>query len=530
VLSPLAPNGYPDLYSQPTDDLLALSPLLTDPPPNRPEGEVPEGEKFHLKFAGATPDLSRVIFAANDALTGTTPFAPPSVDKGPGKDNLYESALGQLRLVNVLPGNIETSPGAVFGSGTRLAKEVDPTLAVADDFSHAISEDGSRVFWSSEAGQVYVRENGETTQEIPDHSGRFLTASADGSKLLLSDGKLYNVDNLAEAPAELAGKAAFKGILGQSDDLSSIYFVDSADNLHLWHEGSAAFIGALTAEDREDWTVSPIRRTAEASRDGNWLTFLSRAQLDPGYDNTGPCGLNNSQEIVPGPCPEVYLFDSTSESLICASCDPSGEPPLGAALLPTIGVNASAGFQPQPRYLTDQGRLFFDTRDSLSPFDINSGVEDVYEYEPQGVGSCLRKGGCASLISAGSEPVDSNFLAIDPTAANVFFTSRDQLVSRDHDELLDVYDAREFGGFPDEGEEPPEECRGEVFCSPSPPAQSEPQSGSSAPQEGNPPAPKPKPCPKGKVRRNGKCVKKAKHHKRARHHRRAAGESRGAAK
>ena len=68
---------------------------------------------------------------------------------------------------------------------------------------------------------------------------------------------------------------------------------------------------------------------------------------------------------------------------------------------------------PQPRYLTDSGRLYFDSQDSLSPFDTNEGVEDVYEFEPEGVGGCKRRAGCVALISAGREGVDSNFLAAD---------------------------------------------------------------------------------------------------------------------
>ena len=40
----------------------------------------------------------------------------------------------------------------------------------------------------------------------------------------------------------------------------------------------------------------------------------------------------------------------------------------------------------QQRYLSDDGRLFFNSFDSLVPQDTN-GKADVYEYEPAGVGS-----------------------------------------------------------------------------------------------------------------------------------------------
>ena len=169
-LSSAAPEGFADLYAQPTADPAMLTPLLETQPPNRPPGQ-----SFHLTYAGGSDDLSHVFFAADDSLTEQTPFAPPAIDGGPSKDNLYESVGGQLRLVNVQPGNAETIPGAVF---------VGP---------HGISKDGGRVFWSSEAGQVYVRENAESTKAIPD-AGKFVTTSVDGSRLLLSDGHLVDVD------------------------------------------------------------------------------------------------------------------------------------------------------------------------------------------------------------------------------------------------------------------------------------------------------------------------------------------------
>jgi hypothetical protein len=123
-----------------------------------------------------------------------------------------------------------------------------------------------------------------------------------------------------------------------------------------------------------------------------------------------------------------------------------------------------SGEDPQTpiRYLTEEGRLYFDSEDSLSPFDTNDGVQDVYQYEPEGLGSCKREAGCLDLISAGHEPIDSNFLAVDQTGKNVFFTSRDQLVLKDKDELFDLYVAREGGGIPAETETARGECQGEA--------------------------------------------------------------------
>jgi len=495
-LTPSAPFEYPNLYTQSTADPSSLTALLTSEPPNRPPGQL------FVRYAGASDDLSRIFFAANDALTGETPFAPEAVDGGLSKENLYEWVEGQLRLVNVLPGNAETAPGSGANFGFAPAA------------AHAISADGSHVFWSDEAGQLYVRINGESTVEIPD-SGKFLAASEDGSNVLLNNGHLYGLQT--EATTDLTeGQGGFQGIAGQSDDLSHIYFVDTAvltgeeenergdkaqagkHNLYAWREGATEFVATLLDADElsdgstigGDWVSGPVFRTAEASPGGRWLAFGSVAPLT-GYDNVGLCRrIEGTGAYATAPCREAFLYDSQSGKLICVSCNPSGARPLGRTLLPTGG----RGFQ--PRYLLDSGRLYFDTEEALSPFDTNRarggvavngepsgaeevGAEDVYEYEPQGEGTCERAGGCVSLISAGHESGDSNFLATDEAGENVFFTTRDQLSLKDTDDLMDLYDAREGGGIPSETETARGECQGEA-CQPQVSPPNDPTPGSSA--------------------------------------------------
>ncbi len=153
--------------------------------------------------------------------------------------NLYEWVEGELRLINVLPGNGSAAVGAVLGAGRLLAEE--PYTPIVD---HAISDDGSRIFWSAEqTGEVYVRVDGEETLEIPGpgtckesvaEANRvcFLTASADGTGVLLSDGQVYELNEAGSAyepTVDLTeGEGGFEGILGATEDLSRIYFVDTA--------------------------------------------------------------------------------------------------------------------------------------------------------------------------------------------------------------------------------------------------------------------------------------------------------------
>jgi hypothetical protein len=526
-----APAEYFNLYRQPSNAPSLLSPLLLEAPPDRPPGS-----SLKLTYAGASADFSRIFFEANDALTGATANSPAAEDGGQAKENLYEWAGGQLRLVNVLPGNAEAPAGAAFGRKPEggTAKAV---------LTHAISKDGSHVFWTSEGGQVYVRIDASETVEVED-PGKFLGAAADGSKVLLSDGCLYDLESaecedLTEDESEVS-KGGFQGIIGQSEDLSHVYFVDSAvltggkendqgakaqagqKNLYAWQEGTTVFVATLLADDSAetigDWVAPPVQRTAEASPNGRWVVFQSQASLT-GYDNTGPCKVvSGTEQVVDGPCVEVYLYDSAEGALICASCRGSNERPLGGSAL-TLMLNPE-GSLPQPRYLLDSGRLYFDSKDSLSPLDTNDGVEDVYQFEPQGMGSCEIESGCISLISAGRQGVDSNFLAADATGNNVFFTTRDQLIAADTDELVDLYDARVNGGFPS----PPTvgECQGEG-CQQMPPVPSEPTP--TSPGVTDPGNVKPaKSCKKGQIKKKGRCVKKPKHKK---HQGKAAKQNRG---
>ncbi len=530
TLSPQAPAEYTNLYTQLSTNPSVFGPLLTAEPPSRLPGEG--NSSLRLTYAGASADLSRIFFAANDALTVETAFAPEAIDGGPTKYNLYEWAKGELALVNVSPDNAGTEPGASFG-----------TLS-----AHAISADGSHAFWSDEAGQVYVRIGGTETRRIED-PGKFLSAATDGSKALLDDGCLYDLaeeqcEDLTTDQSDVH-QGGFEGIAGQSDNLSHVYFVDNKvltgeeensegdkaqagkDNLYAWAEGAGtSFVATLVANDNNGtalthgaaWSPAPSTRTAEASPHGRFLTFLSQAQIT-GYDNTGPCETNHAGGFIPGLCSEAFLYDSATGGLRCVSCNPAGPRPLGWSALRLI---RSGEGLPQPRYLTDEGRLYFDSRDSLSPFDTNNGAEDVYEYEPNEVGGCERGAGCLSLISAGSEPSDSNFLAIDEEGGNVFFTTRDQLVLKDHDDLIDLYDARTEGGIPSETEVARGECQGEA-CVPALTPPNDPTPGSSSFEgAGN--------VDERKATRKHHKKKHAKHKSHKRSHGRAAKHNRGGSK
>lgn len=513
-LAPGGLTGFADLYRTDTyEGAGALTPLLTEAPPDRTSAKG----SFKLTFAGASEDFSDLIFEANDALTGPeSPNAPAAADGGELEDNLYEWMDGKLLLVNVLPGNKVTESGATFGS--IGAKEVP-------DFDRIISADGSQIYWSGKGGQVFARIDGKTTVEVPDHSAGYLTASVDGAKVMLNDGTIYQLNGAQTEFTPMvdltSGQKGFLGILGTSSDLTHVYFVATtvlaenenenkekaekgATNLYAWHDGTVAFIGKLVGGDEGDnetfgganpggdWSSSSTDRTAQVTSDGTYLAFMSKASLT-GYQSGGRY--------------EVFEYGEATGRLICASCNPSNAAalgPYGASL--SVFAPTKRMYLDQPNNLVDNGRLFFDSYDSLSPHDVNHGVEDVYEYEPGGAGACEREAGCISLITSGHGTSDSNFVAADPTGKNVFFASRENLVPEAQGGLYKLYDARVNGGFQKIA---PPACTG-AGCQGvpnQPPIFAAPSSVTFNGVGNFPPPSPPIKCPNGKKLVHGKCVK-----------------------
>ena len=125
--------------------------------------------------------------------------------------------------------------------------------------------------------------------------------------MLLGDGFLYDLET--NTGVDLSeGKGGFEGALGQSEDLSRLYFVDGEvldeapneageeaeagkNNLYAWQQGGHAhFVARLAGEDNaakgsgmvSDWLANPAERTAEASPAGRYLAFLTQRPLDAG--------------------------------------------------------------------------------------------------------------------------------------------------------------------------------------------------------------------------------------------------------
>ncbi|HEY3865498.1 MAG TPA: hypothetical protein VGL54_05380 [Solirubrobacteraceae bacterium] len=349
------------------------------------------------------------------------------------------------------------------------------------------SSDGSRVFFTD----TQELTEGSTSETRKPDLYMFEVTSAEGEPLKgrLSDltvdhnaGESADVQGLLPAASEDGSYVYLvaAGVLSEAANSEHEKAMAGADNLYVLHDTNGAwtttFIARLSAEDLNDWggTVEPelARLTARVSPDGRYLAFMSDRELT-GYDNHD-ANSGKADE-------EVFLYNAevgggTTGRLVCASCDPSGARPVGVEdkqassgehpLVDGAGVwsgrwlaanipgwdavdNSGHAFY-QSRYLSDSGRLFFDSSDALVPQDVD-GTEDVYEYEPPRVGSCetssatssVRSEGCVDLISSGSSSEESAFLDASESGGDVFFLAAAKLAQQDYDTDFDVYDADE---------------------------------------------------------------------------------------
>lgn len=281
--------------------------------------------------------------------------------------------------------------------------------------------------------------------------GRFWTATGDGSKVFFTKGSLYEYDVNTGATINLTPGVEIQGVIGVSEDGEYAYYVDNADDLNLWHDGVSTFIATLSSADNfealgkkiknqhgqfGDWQAALERRTAEVTPDGHSIVFMAFEGLaDHRSEGVG----------------EVYVYESETNRLTCASCNRNGEP-LQANVLSEAGYG---GFLPPswsatfiPQWMSSDGsRVFFDSSQPLVPQDTN-GTLDVYEWERDGSGSCHEVIGCVYLLSGGVSSSASNLAGESLSGNDVFIITRAQLAPEDGNEAFDVYDASVDGSQP----------------------------------------------------------------------------------
>jgi hypothetical protein len=339
------------------------------------------------------------------------------------------------------------------------------------------SAEGSEVFYT-EGGELYACRIGEEKDKLVCSTGD------------LTLGKGGHVGNLIPGASEDGSYVYFvtSAVLGGEPSAGGETPVKGAPNLYVDHYDAASeeweaprLVAVLGSEDSSDWAgdgtaqiggteEEPKTRleylTARVSPNGRYLAFMSSRPLT-GYDSKDAISRRRDQE--------VYLYRAPAKAsemgtLTCTSCNPTGSRPAGeetneetvgallgnrlfrhawfSGIVPGYVEAEGAAALHQPRYLTNEGRVFFDSTEALVPQDVNGAI-DAYEYEPPGVGSCTtssstyseQDGGCIGLISSGESAQESAFLDASENGNDVFFLTSSKLVGADSGTAYDVYDA-----------------------------------------------------------------------------------------
>jgi hypothetical protein len=207
-------------------------------------------------------------------------------------------------------------------------------------------------------------------------------------------------------------------------------------NLYAFHDGGVQLVASLAAN------LGATR--INVSDDGHFAAFLTATQGLTPYETGG--------------YPQMYRYNAETGALVCVSRNPSGDPPAS-------GVSGSLN----GRFMSDDGRVFFSTRDALTPRDAD-GIIDIYEYVD----------GRAQLISTGIGETNGSadgtvgLVGVSADGTDAFFSTYETLVGQDRNgPFYKFYDARTGGGFRFVPPQAPcaaaDECHGPSSSSPAAP-------------------------------------------------------------
>ncbi|HWL50125.1 MAG TPA: hypothetical protein VNT92_09630, partial [Acidimicrobiia bacterium] len=386
ALAPKAPPGVPNLYRRENCGEAGYELLTTTAPPGFGFELEPIDSHYYPDIQGFSADGSRSVFHADAKLTKD---ACPTA----GIAQVYEAFDGgKLRLVSVLPDG--KTPACVHSSvGTDQG---EPGEFRIDNLHHAVSEDGSRVFWSaSEAeskedpatktgalngphpGKLYLRLNATEAQSKVEagkcteaakactvvvseaKDTEFWSADPEGTTAIYTTGdfaagkgSLFEFD--VETTTSQLVATGVKGVMGASEDASRIYFASTdvltgetqnsegdeahagQPNLYLHEKGSGfTFVAPLSSPDA-------INAAGDPHSPISILPFKRTSRVSPGglhaaFMSVAPLtGYDNADVNSGQPAAEVYRFDATANGgageLHCVSCNPSGARPVGRGL------------------------------------------------------------------------------------------------------------------------------------------------------------------------------------------------------
>jgi hypothetical protein len=376
--TPLSPEASDERtpYLRENTEPPVYTPLVTD---KEPYANVPPGTEFGGGPLFSVGAVQLVAASPNFRHFGVRSRNVPLVEGAPAfGPTLYEWSSGQIKPVSVLPP----------GEGSAIV-EASFVGSGPGSVRGALSEDGSRVFWSpgnilSTVSALYVRDTqaGESGRLDAKQAGAsgvgtarpiFQGASDDGTVAFFTDSQrltedassrgadLYRCElptgSVATGCASLTDvsipmgareSAEVQGIAAAvTDDGTKVYFVakgvldgapnqlgDAAisgqPNLYVWQQGEGVrFIATLSHEDRTDWGQQSA--SSSASFEGALTAAASPSGRYLGFmSQRSLTGYDNHDESNGEAAQEVFRYDSGTEQLECVSCHPTGARPHSA--------------------------------------------------------------------------------------------------------------------------------------------------------------------------------------------------------
>ena len=366
------------------------------------------------RFDGVSADGTRVFFDTSERLTST--------DTDTGRD-VYQRSGGTTTQLSIGPAGGNTGIDSFYaGSSTDGTKVF---IVSYDKLTNDDTDDGRK--------DVYERSGGTTTLISTGGSGPY-GADYDGAT---PDGThvFFHSDESLVASDTDGIRDVYEHSGGTTRQVSTGPVNGNGPFLPLWkgvsQDGSRAFF-----ETSEQLTTSDTDSYADVyERSGGTTTKLS---LGPNGGN-GAYDANFVRASVDGS--KIWL--ETREPLVSSDTDGFCEDEFGQFTLPCFDVYQRSGgnttlisaggngsYDASFAAATADGtHVFFHTSESLSPEDDSSSTFDIYD----------RSGGNTTLVSVGG--TGAAFLeGISQDGARVFFSTYDQLVGADTDNLPDVYE------------------------------------------------------------------------------------------
>ncbi len=440
-----------------------------------PAGLTREGPE-NAMYEGASADFSKILFGERAQLT---PEALASGgNKFPNTGNLFQWAGGAVTLVGQIPVAPATRCGAGAAPCTTPAEGAtlgggDSNETVQDGWVHAVSPDGSRVFFrtgNSGASQLYVRENGAATVEYSasqktngsgpggtDPQGprlpTYWPASADGSQAFFTSCERLTNDSTANASESNENCEGF----GERT------YVFTGNDLYRF-DVATGVLSDLTVDHNGDPLGADVQAVLGASADGSYVYFVANGVLASGA-SLGNCQFGYTPAEL-GQC-NLYVEHGGVTKFI--------------GPFASVGRYLESSFHATTARVTPDGtKLAFETTASPTGYDnrISSGAEscgrqlesadalggptgdprctEVYMYDA--VASSLT---CVSCNPTGARPLGPSHLtpiegaasggyapasfvylprSLSADGSRLFFDSADALVPGDVNAQQDVYE------------------------------------------------------------------------------------------